>query len=41
MRVGAPDELSAVLLAERVGRDCRSIGREGDDSWYLGRTRCI
>jgi hypothetical protein len=35
MRVGAPDELSAVLLAERLGRDRCRIGQQGDDSWYL------
>ena len=39
MRVGAPDELSAVLLAERLGRDRCSIGRQGDDSWYLDYKR--
>jgi hypothetical protein len=35
MRVGAPDELSAVLLAERLGRDRCRIGQQSDDSWYL------
>jgi len=35
MRVGAPDELSAVLLAERLGRDRCSIGQQSDERWYL------
>jgi hypothetical protein len=35
MRVGAPDELSAVLLAERLGRD----RRQSDESWYLDYKR--
>jgi hypothetical protein len=35
MRVGAPDELSAVLLAERLGRD----RRQRDESWYLDYKR--
>ncbi len=35
MRVAAPDELSAVLLAERLGRDRCRIGQESDDRWYL------
>ena len=35
MRVGAPDELSAVLLADRLGRDRCRIGQQSDDSWYL------
>jgi hypothetical protein len=35
MRVAAPDELSAVLLAERLGRDRCRIGQQSDDSWYL------
>jgi hypothetical protein len=39
MRVSAPDELSAVLLAERLGRDRRSIGRQSDESWYLDYKR--
>ena len=39
MRVGAPDELSAVLLAERLGRDRCSIGRQSDESWYLDYKR--
>ena len=39
MRVGAPDELSAVLLAERLGRDRCRIGQQSDDSWYLEFTR--
>ena len=39
MRVGAPDELSAVLLAERLGRDRCRIGQQSDDSWYLDFNR--
>ncbi len=39
MRVGAPDELSAVLLAERLGRDRCRIGQQSDDSWYLDYKR--
>jgi hypothetical protein len=35
MRVGAPDELSAVLLAERLGRD----PPQSDESWYLDYKR--
>ena len=35
MRVGAPDELSAALLADRWGRDRCRIGQQSDDSWYL------
>ena len=35
MRVGAPDELSAVLLADRLGRDRCRIGQQSDDRWYL------
>ena len=39
MRVGAPDELSAVLLADRLGRDRCRIGQKSDDSWYLDYKR--
>jgi hypothetical protein len=39
MRVGAPDELSAVLLAERLGRDRCSIGQQSDERWYLDYKR--
>jgi hypothetical protein len=35
MRVEARDELSAVLLAERLGRDRCRIGQQSDKSWYL------
>jgi hypothetical protein len=35
MRVGAPDELSAVLLAARLGRDRCRVGQESDGSWTL------
>jgi hypothetical protein len=35
MRVGAPDELSAVLLAERLGRDRCSIGQQSDERWCV------
>jgi hypothetical protein len=37
MRVGAPDELSAVLLADRLGRD--RCGQQSDGSWYLNYER--
>jgi hypothetical protein len=39
MRVSAPDELSAVLLADRLGRDRCRIGKQSDDSWYLDYKR--
>jgi len=29
------DELSAVLLAERLGRERCRIGQQSDGSWYL------
>ena len=35
MRIGVPDELGAVLLAERLGRDRCRIGQQSDGSWYL------
>jgi len=35
MRIGAPDELSTVLLAERLGRERCRIGQQSDGSWYL------
>ena len=39
MRIGAPDELSAVLLAERLGRDRCRITQRSDGSWYLDYKR--
>ncbi len=39
MRIAAPDELSAFLLAERLGRDRCRIGQEGDRRWYLDYKR--
>jgi len=39
MRIGAPDELGAVLLAERLGRDRCRIGQQSDGSWYLDYKR--
>jgi hypothetical protein len=39
MRVGAPDELSAVLLAERLGRDRCRIGQQSDDSRTSNKPR--
>ncbi len=35
MPVGAPDELSAVLLAERLARDRGRIDQQSNDSGYL------
>ncbi len=39
MGIGAPDELSAVLLAERLGRERCRIGQQSDGSWYLDYNR--
>ncbi|MEP6978984.1 MAG: hypothetical protein ABI948_13105 [Thermoleophilia bacterium] len=39
MRIAAPDELSAFLLAERLGRDRCRIGQEDDREWYLDYKR--
>ena len=39
MRIGAPDELGAVLLAERLGRDRCGVGQLSDGSWYLDYRR--
>jgi len=39
MRIGAPDELSTVLLAERLGRERCRIGQQSDGSWYLDYRR--
>ena len=39
MRIAAPDELSAFLLAARLGRDRCQIRQQGECGWYLDYRR--
>ena len=39
MRIAAPDELSASLLAARLGRDRCRVVLESDGTWYLDDNR--
>ena len=39
MRIATPDELSAFLLAARLGRNRCRVDQEGDGTWYVDYKR--